>query len=501
VSKANLQDVTDPAGPIPIAGNLTLEMTITDRGEPGSADSIGIALWRRDELLFSSRWNGTRTTEQTLAGGNLVVHSGQPLLLAGPPSQIAVPAAPLTLDALAPIAAEAVRRWSALGPGDVEYRIADLPGSLLGLAERTVITIDTDAAGQGWFIDQTPADDLEFGNAPQGSAVAGRVDLLTVVAHELGHVLGLEDLAGEEHADAVMAEVLEPGLRRVPGAEQTAAVLAAVPGKAALPVSDVSSGTQGATKFFVVDPAAGATFRYGPDGSPVGSFALDSTVVNPRGVASNATGDTLWVIDGTTREVTVHGSAGAGRGSWRAEGLARPEDIATDGRNIWIVDAGLGQVLRYAGGAYGRGRAGGHFVCPRRGQHLADGDRDGRRAAVGDRRCRGLGLRLRPRRHPGGAVASGPRQCGCLGADERSNRGQPRPVGGGPGGPGSVPLRRGHDLARGQSHGQRDVCPGDDEPASGGDCGSALVCGRLQPARWAGRKRLVNLVGPDPQFL
>src|SRR5207253_4771870 len=40
----------------------------------------------------------------------------------------------------------------------------------------------------------------------------GKVDLLTVVAHELGHVLGYED-AGSE---GLMAEYLGTGVRRVP---------------------------------------------------------------------------------------------------------------------------------------------------------------------------------------------------------------------------------------------------------------------------------------------
>ena len=54
------------------------------------------------------------------------------------------------------------------------------------------------AAGYGWFVDPTPGDDREFANlldpytlgAGHGSAAAQRVDLLTTVMHEMGHVLG-----------------------------------------------------------------------------------------------------------------------------------------------------------------------------------------------------------------------------------------------------------------------------------------------------------------------
>jgi hypothetical protein len=44
-SKANLFDVTDPANPVSVAGGLTLQLTATDRGEPGSTDSLAITLW------------------------------------------------------------------------------------------------------------------------------------------------------------------------------------------------------------------------------------------------------------------------------------------------------------------------------------------------------------------------------------------------------------------------------------------------------------------------
>ena len=73
-SKANLIDVTDPLAPISLGGNLTLQMTMTDKGEPGSNDTIGVTLWNGSKLLFSSEWKGSKTVEQLLGGGNLVVH-------------------------------------------------------------------------------------------------------------------------------------------------------------------------------------------------------------------------------------------------------------------------------------------------------------------------------------------------------------------------------------------------------------------------------------------
>jgi hypothetical protein len=72
-SKANLNDVSG-ADAISIAGNLSLQMTVTDKGEPGRADSIGITVWNGSTLVFSSKWTGVQTVESLLAGGNAVVH-------------------------------------------------------------------------------------------------------------------------------------------------------------------------------------------------------------------------------------------------------------------------------------------------------------------------------------------------------------------------------------------------------------------------------------------
>ena len=73
--KANIQDITDPLAVIPIDGNATLQVTLTDLGEPGRTDSIGITLYNKTGgVWFSSNWNGIKTTEQVLDGGNLDVH-------------------------------------------------------------------------------------------------------------------------------------------------------------------------------------------------------------------------------------------------------------------------------------------------------------------------------------------------------------------------------------------------------------------------------------------
>ena len=49
-------------------------MTLTDKGEPGASDTIGITLWNGNNLLLSSEWTGAQTVETLLGGGNLAVH-------------------------------------------------------------------------------------------------------------------------------------------------------------------------------------------------------------------------------------------------------------------------------------------------------------------------------------------------------------------------------------------------------------------------------------------
>jgi hypothetical protein len=79
--KANIQDITglitasNPTGAaIPVDGNATLQVVMTDKGEPGSADSIAITLWNKDGgMWFASKWDGVKTVEQTLSGGNLQI--------------------------------------------------------------------------------------------------------------------------------------------------------------------------------------------------------------------------------------------------------------------------------------------------------------------------------------------------------------------------------------------------------------------------------------------
>jgi hypothetical protein len=143
--------------------------------------------------------------------------SGLPLADQGPVTKLAEADLRWILDAVVPRLTEMTDR------DDVDhllqsvtFQITDLPGTLLGQTLGTTISIDRDAAGFGWFVDLTPWADEEyslFGVTSDLLAVPGgpadqRMDLLTVVMHELGHVLGYD------HSDTgLMQPTLAAGVR------------------------------------------------------------------------------------------------------------------------------------------------------------------------------------------------------------------------------------------------------------------------------------------------
>jgi hypothetical protein len=135
------------------------------------------------------------------------------------------------LPVLSALLEEAISHWAQLGLDQdlvarlrqVRLEVVDLPGGALAQANGEVIQLDQDAAGHGWFVDVTPADHSEFKRdtitgvwrADSTGPALGRVDLISVLSHELGHVLGFEDLDHEAGSAAVMAAILMPGQRRL----------------------------------------------------------------------------------------------------------------------------------------------------------------------------------------------------------------------------------------------------------------------------------------------
>lgn len=96
-----------------------------------------------------------------------------------------------------------------------------------GYGVSSKITLDTNAAGYGWFMDSTPDANDEFlptSNpnewiAKPGSKATGKMDMLSVLLHEYGHVLGIEH-STDPHD--YMGTTLAPGVRRLPSADELA---------------------------------------------------------------------------------------------------------------------------------------------------------------------------------------------------------------------------------------------------------------------------------------
>jgi VCBS repeat-containing protein len=113
------------------------------------------------------------------------------------------------------------------GAINVDINITDLAGGAVGQTTGTTITLDDNAAVHGWFIDTTPGDNAEYlpthnpneWIAKTGSAAAGKLDMLSVLLHEYGHVLGI-DHSADNHD--YMATTLTPGVRRMPSSDELA---------------------------------------------------------------------------------------------------------------------------------------------------------------------------------------------------------------------------------------------------------------------------------------
>src|SRR5262249_2743363 len=148
----------------------------------------------------------------------------------GPATAAGAPA--LTADELSPVAQEAVAVWAASGLSAaqvaqlkaVRFDISALGGGALGLTALggTGVPRDVTAAGYGWSGAPPPATvtaswslvaPREWQAAPDPPA-RGRIDLLTVVEHELGPVLGLEDIDPLAVPHDLLTETLAPGVRR-----------------------------------------------------------------------------------------------------------------------------------------------------------------------------------------------------------------------------------------------------------------------------------------------
>ena len=168
----------------------------------------------------------------------------------------------LTSEAAGAALAQATSEWTAVKPdaklGSVTVEIADLPGLELGNTSGNTITIDATAAGYGWTV-MHPGDDRL------------RMDLLTVVRHELGHVLGLD------HGDGLMAPTLAAGESR--------AVPTVAPVKESAPATTTSGSTESSTT-----QTSGSTSEQATSTSSAPATTSPSSTSAPSSAPATSTG-------------------------------------------------------------------------------------------------------------------------------------------------------------------------------------------------------------------
>jgi hypothetical protein len=108
------------------------------------------------------------------------------------------------------------------------------------------------------------------------------------------------------------------------------------------------------TKFYVVnDGSPDRTYEYAASGASVENYSISSGNTAPRGAASTAAGDKVWVVD-ANKNVYVYNTSGGLLGSWSAGSLpanAEVQGVTTNGADVWIVDAKGDKVYRYTGAA------------------------------------------------------------------------------------------------------------------------------------------------------
>jgi hypothetical protein len=164
---------------------------------------------------------GQNTQAQTLLG-----LSSDPLLAS------AVGLATPSESVLEQMREAAIARWAKVGIDDASLnelrgtaiQWGDLSNGVLGAKSAQGIVIDRDASGRGWFVDQTPLSDSEFSFdqaldvlvAGSTSSAFGKVDLLTALSHEMGHMLGLPDVVSSGGTSTLMSATLAIGVRRLP---------------------------------------------------------------------------------------------------------------------------------------------------------------------------------------------------------------------------------------------------------------------------------------------
>jgi len=247
-------------------------------------------------------------------------------LFAGPAGQAGAVTVAVTQMQVRALLPEAIAAWQAAGldPADVrrlesvQMQVGNLGTSILGLEAAGVITINQTAAGDNWYVNASAGSSRAFGLlGPGGEEIAGpespaarEVDLLTVLEHELGHVVGLAD---NGQAGDLMDITLGVGVRRAPTAADLATVVLAPSIAVTVPAAPATaSGLSG------VRPSGGEKrneFRSsGVNGSvSVPGAAVDAALASISGAAAGDEAHGLIAGEGSPVRSVVRVAGIAGK--------------------------------------------------------------------------------------------------------------------------------------------------------------------------------------------
>lgn len=232
------------------------------------------------------------------------------------------------------------RGWSfTIASGNIVYDTGNGNGNFvdrIGPSSVTPFTVSLDSASP------TPVT-VNYSTA-DGTAVAGTN--YTAASGTLTFTPGLT-------AQTILVQTLDDGVAN-PNKNFTITLSSPVGATIARGQGTGSINEGDATKFYVADDGGtDRTYRYGISGNAFTNSTLGSGDTAPRGVASNAAGNTVWVAD-ANKTVYVYSPSGGLLGSWSAGGLsgaAQVEGVATNGTDIWILDNKADKVVKYTGAA------------------------------------------------------------------------------------------------------------------------------------------------------
>jgi hypothetical protein len=238
------------------AGSLTATVTV---------GVIGDRTAEADETVRLTLSNPVGATLGTAVGGVTIADDDSRLVA----SAVGPGAAAIDASDVSAALSAAVATWRAAGAATgrldrVHVVVTDLAGTDLAQVVGSTLWLDADAAGWGWSLDS------------RGPA-AGRMDLLTVLMHELGHVLGLE-----HDETGLMAAVLSPGTRELPtelpgvtaAARTATATETALASASALPTASAASAATAPGSVAAASPVVAVPVRLGR----VTTNALTTTV-------------------------------------------------------------------------------------------------------------------------------------------------------------------------------------------------------------------------------